>query len=155
MVMEVRIVDLPPMRVVSALGYGKEPELQAWGLIESFARTHEIDLWSGAHRFFGFNNPNPSPGSPDYGYEQWMTLEEGIEPEAPLEVKAIPGGKYAVTTCEGLQNITETWREFVRWFEDSGYRWGPNCEECLEELKTPLGSPIEEWVFDLYLPIEA
>ena len=149
--LDVRIVDLEPMRVASALGHGSSPENEAWRLILEFARERGID--TGAARFFGFNNPSPSPHSPDYGYEQWMTVESGVEGTDEIEIKEIPAGRYAVTRFRGLEHITETWQALVRWFEDSGLPRAANFCECLEELLTRgEGSP-EEWVFDLYLPV--
>ena len=73
---DIRTVDLEPMQVVSALGYGESPEEQAWELILGFAKDSKVDPWDGDHRLFGFNNPDPSPGSPNYGYEQWITATE-------------------------------------------------------------------------------
>ncbi|MDF1595282.1 MAG: GyrI-like domain-containing protein [Acidimicrobiia bacterium] len=149
----VEIRDLDAMTVASALGFGTEPEYEAWELIRGFAERHGLDLTSGEHRFFGFNNPNPSPGSPNYGYEQWMTIDPDIEVEEPLTRKQIPGGQYAVTRLKGIENITETWREFVAWFEESGRHPGRGWDQCLEELLTPITSPPEQWEFELYLPV--
>ncbi|NIW49114.1 MAG: MerR family transcriptional regulator, partial [Gammaproteobacteria bacterium] len=64
----VRIVKLEPMTIASTYGFGEQPEIEAWEKLLSWAR--EIGLSLKDHRFFGFNNPNPSPGSPNYGYEQ-------------------------------------------------------------------------------------
>lgn len=150
---KVEMRELEPMVVVSALGFGTEPELEAWDLIFEFAKKNGIDVMSGEHRFFGFNNPNPSPGSPNYGYEQWMTIDPGMEVEAPLTRKEIPAGRFAVTHFKGLQHITDTWRSFVGWFEESGLQPGPGCEQCYEELLTLGPVPMEEWEFDLYLPV--
>ena len=43
-------------------------------------------------RFFGFNNPNPSPGSPNYGYEQWLTVGPEVQAEGGIVIKEIPPG---------------------------------------------------------------
>ena len=66
---EVHIVQLAPMRVASAHGFGASPETLAWDKLTTWAK--ERGLWQDAapRRFFGFNNPDPSPGSPNYGYE--------------------------------------------------------------------------------------
>jgi effector-binding domain-containing protein len=148
---DVRIVELEPMRVASALGYGTQPEDEAWRLILGFARDRGID--TGAVRFFGFNNPSPSPHSPEYGYEQWMTVDPEVEGTDEIEIKEIPAGRYAVARFRGLEHITETWQALVRWFEESGLRRAADFYECLEELLTRGDKPPEEWVFDLYLPV--
>ena len=150
---DVQIVRLEPMRVASAYGFGESPELEAWEKILDFARSKGLLEQPGSYRFFGFNNPNPSPGSPNYGYEQWITVGPEIEAEGDIEIKEFPGGLYATTRCEGVGNIEATWRRLLRWFEDSAYTKPPNFLECLEELLTPPSLPYEEYVFDLYLPI--
>jgi hypothetical protein len=69
--LQVRIVDLEPMRCAGASGYGPEPEGLAWDALLKWAEP--IGLLNKPHRFFGYNNPNPSPGTPNYGYDQWIT----------------------------------------------------------------------------------
>ncbi len=150
---DVRIVDLPPMRVASALGYGTQPEDQAVEMIYRFAQSKGIEPGSPGWRCFGFNNPDPTPGSPNYGYEIWLVIDEAIEAEAPIKTKDFPGGKYAVTRFAGLSNIGDVWKQLVAWFEDSPYTRPPNWSTCLEEVLNPLEQDPEKWVFDLYLPI--
>jgi len=150
---DVRIVKLPPMRVVSALGFGKEPETQAWTLIKDYAAQVGIDLAAEGTRTFGFDNPSPSPGSENYGYELWLPVGPEVEASEPLEIKEIPGGTYAVTRFTGLSNIGRVWKELVAWFEDSPYTCPSNCYQCLEEQHQPAERDPEKWIFDLYLPI--
>ncbi|MDJ0952813.1 MAG: GyrI-like domain-containing protein [Acidimicrobiia bacterium] len=150
---DVRTVELDAMPVVSALGYGESPEEQAWDLILSYATESGLDPWDGTHRFLGFNNPDPSPGSPNYGYEQWITVPAGTTVSAPLEVKQFRGGSYAVLRLHGLEGIGEAWKELVTWVEDQGYEIAASEHACLEELLTPLDQPQETWEFDLYLGI--
>ena len=149
--LDVRIVEMEPMRVASAHGFGTSPEDEAWRKIQAFAQAQGID--AGEVRFFGFNNPNPSPGSPNYGYEQWMTVEPEVEAEGDVVIKEIPARRYAVTRFQGLENIGRVWQELVLWFEDSAYKKPAHWCECLEELHGGPAGPPEEWVFDLYLPI--
>ena len=161
--LEVRIVNLEPMRVASALGYGEGPEEIAWDKITSWARSKGMLDDLKTLRFFGFNNPNPSPGSPNYGYEQWIVIDPDMEVEGEIKAKEFPGGLFAVARCQ-LSNITEVWKQLVLWQEDSNYRMG-NLQ-CLEEALNPelfITSdgmlPIDESMFDqfsldLYLSIE-
>jgi hypothetical protein len=72
--LDVRIVHLETMRVASAVGFGANPEEQAWNKILAFAKAKGLPEKPEETRFFGFNNPDPSPGNPNYGYEQWMTV---------------------------------------------------------------------------------
>lgn len=149
--LEVRIVQMEPMRVASAHGFGTNPEEQAWNKILAFAEEKGID--TDEARFFGFNNPNPSPGSPNYGYEQWVTVGPDVKAEGEITIKEIPARQYAVTHCDGLDTITKDWQELVLWFENSPYKKPAHWCECLEELLSPPGAPFEEYNFDLYLPI--
>jgi DNA gyrase inhibitor GyrI len=149
--LEVRIVELEPMRVASAHGFGQSPELEAWDKILAFARSKGLDL--GKARFFGFNNPNPSHGSPNYGYDQWITVDPDVEAEGDIQIIDFPGGRYAVARCEGLSVIGEAWRQLALWFEDSPYKKLPHYGQCLEELLTSPDVLYEEYVFDLYLAI--
>jgi len=151
--LDVRIVDLTPMHVASALGYGTNPEDLAVEKITRFAEGLGLKPGDPDYRTFGFNNPNPTPGSPNYGYEIWLVVGSDIEAEPPIEIKEIPGAKYAVTRFTGLSNIGRVWRELVTWFEDSPYTRPPNWCTCLEEIRNPAETDPEKWIFDLYLPI--
>lgn len=148
--LEVRIVRLEPMRVASASGFGASPEDQAWNKLLGWAgRKGLLDDLKG-RRFFGYNNPDPSPGSPNYGYDQWMTVGPEEEPEGEVKIKEFPGGLYAVLRCEGIPN-PPIWEQLVMWREDSPYKRANH--QWLEECLTPPGTPLEKMVFDLYLPI--
>jgi effector-binding domain-containing protein len=149
--LDVRIVEMEPLRVASAHGFGKNPEELAWNRILTFAESKGIERES--VRFFGFNSPDPSPGSPHYGYEQWMTVGPDVKGEGEVTIKEIPARRYAVARCEGLGNIGEVWKQLVLWFQDSHYKKPAHCHECLEELLTSPDVPFDEYVFDLYLPI--
>ncbi len=148
--LEVRIVRLEPMRVAAAYGFGGSPEAQAWAKLNAWMASRGIPVDTKAHRFFGFNNPCPSPGSPNYGYEQWITVGPQVEPEGEIQVKDFYGGLYAVTRCK-LANITEAWHRLNAWREDSHYKQA--YHQWLEECLTPGFTPEEEMEFDLYLPI--
>ena len=147
---EVRIVTLEPMRVASAYGFGEQPELQAWSKILTWAKSQGYEDLS-KHRFFGFNTPNPSPGSPNYGYEQWITIDEEAEPGEGIEFKDFSGGLYAVTHCEDLHHISDIWMQLAVWREESKYREAHH--QWLEECFTPEAERLEDYVFDLYAPI--
>jgi DNA gyrase inhibitor GyrI len=149
--LEIRTVELEPMRVAFALGFGTRPEHEAWEKILGFGKSKGLLDDPETVRFFGFNNPDPSPGSPNYGYEQWIVVGKDVEPEGDVKIKEFSGGLYAVTQFKGLENIGEVWKQLVRWQEDSQYKAGHH--QWLEELLTPLDVPLEEYVFNLWLPI--
>jgi DNA gyrase inhibitor GyrI len=149
--LSVRIVRLAPMRVASAYGFGVSPERIAWQTLLDWAKAGGLLDVAPAPRFFGFNNPNPAPDSPDYGYEQWMTVGPDVAEGAGVTFKEFAGGLYAVTRCENLLTITDTWHRLATWCEGSPYVMG--LHQWLEECYTPDVARLEDYVFDLYLPI--
>ncbi len=156
--LEVKIVRLEPMRVVSTHGFGAGPEGIAWEKLRAFMDAQGMLGEIGRHRYFGFNNPSPSPASPNYGYEQWITVGEGVRVEGDAQVKEFGGGLYAVARCD-LTNIESQWKRLVAWREESPYKMGRH--QWLEESVTPERTlnmsegefnPAEH-ILDLYLPI--
>jgi len=148
---EVKIVQLEPMRVASAYGFGQSPENQAWEKILAFAEAKGLVSEGKPLDTFGFNNPNPSKGTPNYGYEIWLPVTDDIEPEGEVRILQFKGGLYAVTQFKGLDNIGEVWQQLARWRESSQYK--PGHHQWLEQLLTPVGTPPEAFLFNLYLPI--
>jgi len=147
---DVRIVQLEPLRVAAAHGFGAAPEMIAWEKIMAFVDANGLRERPGT-RYFGFNNPNPSPGSPHYGYEQWVTAPEGVTGSGEVEIKAFGGGLYAVLRCTGIAQIGETWQQLVAWAEKSAHRRAHH--QWLEEALTPPPVAEEAFVLDLYLPV--
>ena len=95
--LEVRIVKLEPMRVASTYGFGKEPEMQAATMIHDFAKKADIELDFTKIRLYGFDNPSPSVGSPNYGYEFWLPVDDSVEAIDPIQIKHFSGGTFATT----------------------------------------------------------
>jgi DNA gyrase inhibitor GyrI len=149
--LDVRIVRLAPMRVAASLGFGPEPEARAWQALMDWARANDLPADPAATRFFGFNNPSPSAGSPNYGYEQWMTVGPNPRGGANVKIKDVPGGVYAVLHCEDLSVIGERWQQLVTWVDNSAYHMSPM--QCLEECLNPLEAGPARSRFELYLPI--
>lgn len=152
---DVRIVTLPPMRVAMTYGFGPGPEMIAWEKMNEFLRLSGLMTDGQPHRFLGFNNPSPAPGSPNYGYEQWVTVSPDTTPQGEAKIKAFDGGLYAVMRCR-LDVIGDVWQQLVAWRESSPYRQGSH--QWLEEaLNPPIHNDGEidpsEMELDLYLPI--
>jgi DNA gyrase inhibitor GyrI len=148
--LEVKIVRLEPMRVASAYGFGTQPETIAWEKMKAFTEKNALPLDEQYHTF-GFNNPDPSPASPNYGYEIWLGVGPEVQPDSDIRIQQFAGGLYGVTRFKNLNKIGEVWKQLVRWREDSKYKTGHH--QWLEELLTPADVPIEEYVFNLYIPI--
>ncbi len=153
--LDVRIVELQSMRVASFLGFGESPEMLAIEKLMAWAGPR--GLLEGQPRVFGFNNPSPSAGSPNYGYELWLAVGPEVaalaagDPDTPI--KQVDGGLYAVTRCgPGPDVIFPTWPRLVAWVDASESH--TRGELCLEEQISRVGGPVEELVLDLYEPIE-
>ena len=132
----VHIVTLEPMVVASAWGFGNQPEDLAWQKMEAWARPKGLLTSASERRMFGFNNPNPSAGSPNYGYEFCLTISEQITPEGEIRIKNLSGGKYAVTPFEFPKvdpgtAMGNAWKSLDTWVADNGYHHGQH--QWLEE----------------------
>lgn len=150
---DVRIETLPPMRVASANGFGLEPEGIAHEKMAAFLQKKGLlEGYGSAIPAYGFNNPSPAPGSPNYGYEIWAVVPPEVEPEGDIRVVMFSGGLYAVTRFENLENIGQVWDELVKWRENSPYLHSNH--QWLEHHLNPLESDLTKLVFELYLPIK-
>ncbi|MDT8307443.1 MAG: GyrI-like domain-containing protein [Anaerolineae bacterium] len=154
----VRLVDLPPLRVASFHAYGASPERVVLAQMQAWAERHGYLDDGQQHRIFGFDNPIPSPGSPNYGYEVWFEVapEQAGDGDETVTWKEMPGGRYAVLRCEALpdgSNIPAAWEALARWLEESHYHYPPQ-RQCLEEHLGHLALKPGHFVLDLYLPIE-
>lgn len=147
--LNVRIETLPAMRVASALGFGAEPEYQSWTKLARWMEANNILNDGAVHRYMGFNNPDPSPASPNYGYEQWVTVGPNARGDDEVKVFDYAGGEYAVLRCI-LRDITAAWMQLVAWVEQSPYAFAKG--QCLEEYLGE-GRPGPDNEFDLYLPV--
>lgn len=148
---DVRIVKLEAMRVASAYGFGKTPELIAHQKMLAYVRSKGLFDREENYHSYGFNNPNPSEGSPNYGYEVWVQVQPDIQPEGDIKIKDVPGGLYAVTRFQGISKIGQVWQDLVAWREDSRFKKAHH--QWLEDLHNPSETDPENYVFDLYLPI--
>jgi effector-binding domain-containing protein len=148
---EVRIVNLEPMRMLSAYGFGSEPEDIAWEKLTDYCQENGLLQEEKYPATYGFNNPNPCVGSPNYGYEIWLPVDQDIQPEGDMRIVEFSGGLYAVTGFKDLNKIGAVWGELVKWRQGSKYKHATH--QWLEHLIEGAGGPPEEFVFDLYLPI--
>jgi DNA gyrase inhibitor GyrI len=108
------------------------------------------------HPLFGFNNPNPSPGRAEYGYELWIRVDPGFEDEGQVEMKEFAGGIYAFTQCrlvgDPSGSVVEIWKKLWGWAQASErYKWRRTHE--LEQLQDPLAAE-KDMLLNLYLPVE-
>ncbi len=153
---EVRIKTLPPMQVASFHAYSPEPEIDAKKKLLAWAKSHGYWQAPPTMQVFGFNNPTASEGSPNYGYEYWITVGPEVEADNLVTIKEFSGGLYAVLRCDVTQAdpydvIPATWQKLVRWLETSHYKHGNH--QWLEEELTRNEEVGQNFVLDLYLPI--
>ena len=151
--MQVRIVLLEPLRVAYARAISTDPETDAWNKLTAWARPRGL-VDPGNHRFFGFNNPSPTPGSPVCGYEVWVTVGPEVRPEGGIGIKEFGGGLYAVARCRPRrpEDIPQSWQALRRWAVSSGRRHGRH--QWLEEHLGQLGEPWDNIEMDLYYPLD-
>jgi len=160
--LDVRIVRLAPMRVASVHAFGASPEHLAWEKLKAWATPRGLFDNATRGRVFGFNNPSPTAGSPNYGYEFWLELKDGETelisgaaadalPAGEAELKSFDGGLFAVARCRGVAAVPDTWRQLVTWLEDSRYTM--SYGQCLEQHTGRINGDIEALNFALYQAI--
>ena len=151
--LDVKIVKLEPMRVASFHAFGESPELEAAKKLVDWAKPEGLLDAEGTHRIFGFNNPDPSPGSPNYGYEFWIDIGPDYQVEKDVTVKEFGGGVYGAVRVKGVENIAPAWRKIMEWQPGSKYQWAKN--QYLEEhiAPRPFSVTDKELVLDLYFPL--
>ena len=151
--LNVRLESLPRMWVASVLAFGPAPEAVAWHRLREWASAKGILSDADRHPIFGFNNPSPTAGTKDYGYELWIRVDARETGDGAVAYKEFEGGLFAVTTCRlhGNPDILTTWRGLWEWAQDGPYRW-----RRAQELERVLNSNAkeEEFVLELYLPVE-
>ena len=150
---DIRIIRLQPVKVAWYRAQSAGPEKDAWDVMRKWMGEQGL-AGQFSTRYFGFNNPNPVPGNPVYGYEVWVTvMDESIvaEKSGPIGFKEFEGGLYAVTPTR-LPDITEQWKQLCKWVETSGYTFGSH--QWLEEnIMVDEKSWDEDMQLDLYCPI--
>ena len=150
---DVKIVRLEPTRVACVNGFGSGPEGIAFEKMVAYVKEKGLDRDGITHRFFGYNNPNPSAASPNYGYDVWVTVDDSAQSEGEVRVFNFPGGLYAVASIRPVtgEEIFPAWQSLVAWREKSKYR--PAAHQWLEEHIGDISLGFPNITLDLYMPI--
>jgi AraC family transcriptional regulator len=152
---EIKIVTLPPMRVVCFNGFGEGPEGQALDKLAAWMKERGLVKSEKSQRVFGYNNPDPTPGSPNYGYDIWITVDGDVQVEGEARIIDFPGGLYAVLRCPVTapwEDIPSAWKRLVKWVENSKYHNASH--QWLEEHLSWPDNTGNNFTLDLYFPIK-
>ncbi len=163
--MEIKVVELKPMKVASFQYVGENPEINAFKEIIEWANEKNLLNKDMKNNFFGFNNPIPSENNPIYGYEVWMPLDDDLEGDDKIKIKEFNGGLFAVTEMLLIDFISrQGWNVFhtesESWMEENMYEYDSNVQ-WLEEHTAEKGAitnfmqknDLSKWTIGLYLPI--
>ncbi|MFH2039391.1 MAG: GyrI-like domain-containing protein [Chloroflexota bacterium] len=154
--LNVRIVNLPAMRVICFNGFGKNPEDQAYTMASKWLKDNGMWETRKDHQFFGYDNPDPSPGSPNYGYDVWVTVDEMVQAGGGGRIIDFPGGLFAVTHVDAGPNgegIHDAWQALAAWVENSKYTPEFHKRHYLEESPDPFQGSPNGFAIELYEPI--
>jgi DNA gyrase inhibitor GyrI len=147
----VRLITLEPMSLICFNGYGTEPENVALHLLKQWATEH-----SQQGRIFGYNNPDPAEGSPNYGYDACMVVDANTEPVEGARIRHLDKGLYAVLNCpvkEPWVDIPAAWQSLVQWADANDYSLGSH-QWFEEHLATKNNDDEVIFTLDLYMPIK-
>jgi len=153
---EIKVLKaLGPMRVAFYRHISTTPELDAFAIMREWAVKSGLDKVQAKTRYFGFNNPNPAPGTEEYGYEVWVTINEDfVVKDERIGTKTLPGGKYAVMTVNASNGsaIENAWHRLNAWLKTSPYMLGSH--QWLEEHLDFGNNKGHDMKLDLYMPLK-
>ncbi len=157
---DVRIIQLPAMKVASFHVISETPEDDVIKLTDAFVKKQKLVSF----RHFGFNNPNPKEGTPEYGYEMWITVDKDYP---NVTMKTRKGGLYASVSAY-MPDIGRRWNELAKYIQESKeydfdcteedqygvaeHQWLEECTHYFHNSDPNI--PFTEKQLDLMLPIK-
>lgn len=150
--LEVQFIRLQPMRVVSFQAISESPENEAWAKLREWAEPKGYFDDLEKNPIYGFNNPNPSPGKKEYGYEFWLVVNPDFKSDE-VEVKDVPESFNVVTRCnveDPARDITEAWKKILEWIKKHKIKFAGRCG--IEKVIVPSHSG-EGFILDIYIPV--
>jgi len=163
--MEIKVVELNPMKVASFQYVGDNPELNAFKELIKWEQEKNLLSKNMRYHFFGFNNPIPTEDNPVYGYEVWLPLDDDFEGDGEIKIKEFKGGLFAVTEMLFSDFLSgQDWNVFHSaaklWMKENMYEFDSTVqwlEEHITEKKEIENfiqkNDLPKWNIGLYLPI--
>lgn len=151
--LEVQFKRLLPMRVVSFHAISETPENDAWKKLREWAEPKGYFADLDKNPIYGFNNPNPTQGKKEYGYEFWLVVDSDFKSDE-VTVKDIPESFNVVTRCnveDITKDIGETWSKILQWIKEHKIKIAGKFG--LEKVIVPSHSG-EGFILDIYIPVE-
>jgi DNA gyrase inhibitor GyrI len=145
----VRLVKIDAMRAAVFHGFSKTPENDAHQARLAWTQQKGLLDSRSTYLLLGRNNPPPSPGKAEYGYDCMITIRDEIELEDEIQIEEIPAGLYAVVRTN-LADMEKQWHWLYNWVENSQYAVAGHG---LEEILCGDESDPDTFLFDLWLPV--
>lgn len=144
----IQVNKLEPLHVATVTINDQSPEVIAIQTLLDWARHH--GLLDRPFRFFGYDSCLPYP---DHTYTTLLTVDADVKSSDDIHIVDLPGGLFAVLDIQGVENISQGWRQLERWCKDSVYTFGD--QTGLEEYVDVLSEqPFADMQFKLYLSIK-
>jgi len=150
------------MRAAYFHALSEAPESDAWKKAEFWAKEKGLLSKDSDARIFG-RNTYPTKDPEPHGYGYFITITPNITINEDISVRIIPGGLYAGSRCEGVEQIGEIWANLWKWVDESeyefigeikgkfGYELG--FEEHLNWYLTMIEKTEEKLIFNLMLQL--
>ncbi len=151
--LDVQFIRLMPMRVVSFHAISESPEDDAWKKLREWAEPKGYFEDLEKNPIYGFNNPNPTPGKKEYGYEFWIVVDPDFKSDEVI-IKDVPESFNVVTRClveDPVRDISDAWKKILDWIKKYKIKIAGECG--LEKVIIPSHSG-EGFILDIYIPIE-
>ncbi|MFX1274767.1 MAG: GyrI-like domain-containing protein [Promethearchaeota archaeon] len=127
----IKVKNIKSIRTAVFYSFSESPEEDAWEKAEKWLEKKDLLKKKSNIRVFGRNiypTENPEP----HGYGYYITVTPDIEIEKDINITIIPGGLYAITKCEGFEELVQEWPNIWKWVEESDYKY-------IGETKSDLG----------------
>jgi DNA gyrase inhibitor GyrI len=147
----VRMITLEPMTLICFNGYGTEPENLALNQLKQWAAENDQ-----SGRIFGYNNPDPAEGSPNYGYDACMLVPADTQAVEGARIRHLDEGLYVVLNCpvkEPWVDIPGAWQSLVQWADSNDFTLGSH-QWFEEHLPAEEADSTVLFTLDLYMPIK-